>query len=373
MIISIATGPWLPVPAIQGGAVNRRWQGVAEEFAKQGHQVRILCRAYPGQPQSETINGVEYIRRGGFPQSANISFDLLKDFIYAVSTVPTLPLADVLITNDFWLPAFAPLRTQSGKVIVNAARVPKGQYFLYSKAAGFVAVSEAVKTAIIQQYPAIASRVIAIPNPINTQVFTPSLRTRLEITRSVKTVLYAGRIHPEKGLHLLLDAFSALSQKIFDVRLRIVGPYREHQGGGGIFYLEQLKSRANGLNVEFLEPIFDPVQLASVYQNADVFCYPSLAERGEAFGVAPLEAMATGLVPVVSNLDCFRDFIEEGKTGFFFEHRSDHAVENLVKTLSSVLSNPQTVMQVSMKASQKAGEFTYQRIAVKYLREFEQL
>ncbi|QYO62224.1 glycosyltransferase family 4 protein [Leptolyngbya sp. 7M] len=371
MIISIATGPWLPVPAIQGGAVNRRWQGVAEEFAVRGHQVRILCRAHPDQPQTEVIKGVQYIRRGGFAQSTNIAFDLVKDFIYAVSTVPTLPPADVLVTNDFWLPVFVPLHPTSGKVVVNAARAPKGQYFLYSGVDRIVGVSKAVQNAIIQQNPRMASRVTSIPNPINTEIFTPSRLPKPE--REEKVILYAGRIHPEKGLHLLIDAFTVLAQKFPTIKLRIIGPYQEHQGGGGQSYLQQLKLKAQNLNVEFLEPTFDPHQLANFYRDADLFCYPSLAERGEAFGVAPLEAMATGLVPIVSNLDCFRDFIIEGVSGYFFDHRSNQAISNLAKSLETVLKNWQQTCNLAKNASCLAQEFSYSRTAESYLEEFEKL
>jgi len=59
VIISIATDPWLPIPTVLGGGVPRMWQGLAEEFAARGHQLRILCRSYPGQAQTEVIKGLE--------------------------------------------------------------------------------------------------------------------------------------------------------------------------------------------------------------------------------------------------------------------------------------------------------------------------
>nr|RNJ65364.1 MAG: glycosyltransferase family 1 protein [Leptolyngbya sp. IPPAS B-1204] len=294
-----------------------------------------------------------------------------RDFIYAVSTVPTLPPADILVINDFWLPVFAPLHPASGKVVVNAARVPKGQYFLYSRVDRIIGVSKAVQEAIIQQNPNLASRVTSIPNPVNTQIFTPSSLPKPE--REEKVVLYAGRIHPEKGLHLLIDAFVVLSKKFPAIKLRIVGPYQEHQGGGGQSYLQKLKLKAQNLKIEFLEPTFNPHQLANFYRDADLFCYPSLAEKGEAFGVAPLEAMATGLVPIVSNLDCFRDFITEGMTGFFFDHRDNCAIGNLVETLTFAISNPEITRRMSLAASQKASEFSYQNIAQLYLNTFKEL
>lgn len=371
MIISIATGPWLPVPPIQGGAVHRRWQGLAEEFAKKNHQVRIVCRAYPGQPPTEIINGVTYLRKGGFSQSTNIKIDLIKDLVYALTTLPHLPPSDILVINDFWLPVFAPLRSQLGKIVINCARFPKGQYWLYARTDKFYATSNAVKKAILEEFPSAANRLNVIPNTIDTKTFSPVNKPKL--TKEETLILYVGRIHPEKGIHLLLDAFSILSKVIDKIKLRIIGPFEEHQGGGGEVFLKKLKFQSQGLNVEFLDPIFDVKKLADAYRQADLFCYPSLAEKGESFGVAPLEAMASGLVPVVSDLACFRDFITEDKTGYFFDHRSSEAAKNLATVLKAALDNIEKTNEISINAIRKASYFSYENVASMYLASFEEL
>lgn len=369
MNISIATGPCFPVPALQGGAVARLWQGLAEQFAGQGHGVTILSRAYPGQLEREVINGVNYLRHGGFSQSRSVAVDLLKDLRYAVGATSMLPRADILVINDFWLPFFASLlRRDAGRVVINVNRVPKRQFFLYFGAARFAAASQAIYQAIASQNRVAASRTQVIPNPIDTQVFTPPAGGRR--VKPDATVLYAGRVHPEKGVHLLIDAFAFLIQEFPEARLRIVGPFKESQGGGGHSYLESLRARSQGLNVEFAEPVFDVQRLAEAYRAADVFCYPSLAEKGESFGIAPLEAMATGLVPVVSALDCFRDFVVEDETGYFFDHRALNAAERLAEKLSSVIADPQRTGRMSRSAIQKAQQFSYQRVALTYLQDF---
>ena len=374
MHINILTGPWLPVPPLQGGSTGRIWQGLAEVFAAQGHQVTITCRSYPGQPDREVIKGVTYVRKGGFPQSTNIHIDLLKDLAYALTTVSTLPAADILIINDFWLPFFAAaLRPDAGKVIIHAGRFPKGQYRLglYARTARFVALSHAIYEGIAKEYPAASPRMRIIPNPINTSIFSPPVSPKTSTEE--KTILYVGRIHPEKGIHLLLDAFTILSLELPQVKLKIIGPFAGHQGGGGEDYLSTLKEKARGLSVEFIEPIFEQDKLAEAYRNADIFCYPSLAEKGEAFPVAPMEAMATGLVPVVSNLACFQDYIEEGKTGYFFDHRSANAAKNLSATLINAILNWEKTSQMSKNVTLKASNYSYEQIAEIYLADFEEL
>src|SRR5437762_14010305 len=103
----------------------------------------------------------------------------------------------------------------------------------------------------------------------------------------------------------------------------IVGPTGTRLGGGGEAYLASLQSaveKGEG-KISFTGPIFDPSELASVFRRARLFIYPSLSERGESFGLAPLEAMADGCAVLVSNLDCFQDFIRDGQTGFRSEER----------------------------------------------------
>ncbi len=140
MKITIATGPIFPVPAVQGGAVQRLWEGLAHEFAKRGHEVTIFAREFPGQPKEQMADGIHYVRWGGYAQSTSIKRDLVMCLLYALRAAWHAPLGDIVVTNDFWMPAVLPwLKGKAGKVVVNANRFPKMQYRLYGKAAAFAA------------------------------------------------------------------------------------------------------------------------------------------------------------------------------------------------------------------------------------------
>ena len=116
--------------------------------------------------------------------------------------------------------------------------------------------------------------------------------------------------------------------------------------------------------------MFDLNKLAEVYRQADLFCYPSLAEKGESFGVAPLEAMATGLPPVVSKLDCFTDFITDGETGFCFDHRGSDLAQALVMRLHEVFNNWPRTLSIGQRACEIAQQFSYPRVAQLFLEDF---
>lgn len=371
MKITIVSGPFLPMPPAPCGAVERIWHGLAEEFARRGHEVTVLCRFHDGQCYNEVVNGVHYIRRSSFRSGRRLAVNLLKDFAYSIRMTGLLPSADVVVTNSFWLPALLQFSRRSGQIAVHVARVPKGQLFLYDRVDRLQAVSEAVRSTIAQQRPSLLPKVRIFPYPVDANTFKPPETPRLP--RKEPTVLYTGRLHPEKGIHLLIEATGRLLRAGRTLRLRVMGPWRVEQGGGGPAYLDQLKQSAAELSVEFHEPVFDRPQLARCYRDADLYCYPSLAETGETFGVAPLEAMATGLAPIVSDLACFRDFITNDKTGIFFNHRAPDPAGELTRALERLLDSPELRAELGTRAAQRAAELSYPAVADRYLADFAEL
>jgi glycosyltransferase involved in cell wall biosynthesis len=372
MRITILGGPFQPMPPAPCGAIERVWHGLAEEFVRRGHAVTVLCRAHPTQQSDETIRGVRYVRRTSWKSGRHLGVNLLKDLAYSLRMAGLLPRADVLVTNAFWLPALASVsKPDAGLVAVHVGRMPKGQLPLYDRAARLQAVSGAVREAIVAQRPHLAAKVRVFPYPVDAGVFTPPPRPRQPGPQPV--ILYAGRIHPEKGVHLLVEAFAAVCRAGLPARLQVVGPWRLDQGGGSPRYLDGLKEKAAGLPVEFLEPVFDRRRLAAVYQGADLFCYPSLAEKGETFGVAPLEAMATGLTPVVSDLRCFRDFLADGENGLVFDHRAPDAAERLAAALAALLADPRRRQAMGERAARTAAALNYPHVADLYLADFTEM
>ncbi|MEM7809788.1 MAG: glycosyltransferase, partial [Planctomycetota bacterium] len=212
MRITIVTGPfWSPPPA-PGGAVERRWFHVAERFAAKGNDVTFLSRRHDKTLASdETIKGVRHHRRLSLKSGGSLKANLVKDALYTTRMLATLPKADVLVTNTFWMPVLAPrLRGKAGRVVVNVARAPKGQMKLYKKAALLVAPSTAVAQMIRDEVPDQADKAIAVANPIDTDVFRPDDTPEPE----TPTIVYTGRVHPEKGLTLLAEAHRTLRERL---------------------------------------------------------------------------------------------------------------------------------------------------------------
>lgn len=366
MRIALLQGAFFPVPPILGGAVEKMWFSLGKEFAKQGHQVTQISRHVAGLPWSEMIEGVSHVRISGYetPKSGIVLkyFDLL----YTIKARKVFASEyDIIITNTFWAPVLLPAKAQRA-VIVDVQRMPKRQMKLYGKVARLRANSTAVVKAIQEEIPhSWHDKVTMIPNPLP---FIPL--QDVDTSQKKPIILYVGRIHPEKGLDLLIRACEHTSP---DYVLKLVGPWEINAGGGGVAYVNTLKQMAGKTPVEFVGPVFDMDQLNSYYSAASIFVYPSVAEKGETFGLAPLEAMAWGCVTIVSDLDCFKDFIRHGENGLVFDHRAPDAAEQLAGQISRIQRDGVYRAKLGNRALHVRRTHSVQHIADLFLQEFERI
>ncbi len=371
MRVTIVTGPFLSIPPAPAGAVERLWTDIAREFAARGHKVRIICRAHRDLSSARKRDGVAIHPVLPFRAGTSLPLNLAKDLAYATRVLFALPRADILVTNTFFLPMLAWLRPAAGRVCVNVQRVPKKQmrFYLRAGAVRLHAVSSAIREAILAECPGAAPRVRVIPNPIRTDVFRPGRENH----GSEPVVLYTGRIHPEKGLDLLVTACRSLLVEFPTLRLKLMGAIDAEGGGGGGALRRELESLAGPLPLEIAPPVYDREALRREICAATLYAYPSVAEKGESFGVAPLEAMACGHAPVVSSLACFRDFLEDNRTALVFDHRGPGAAERLAACLRRQLRDPEERTAMGQAAAERARDFSVEAIADQYLTDFESL
>ena len=113
----------------------------------------------------------------------------------------------------------------------------------------------------------------------------------MAVTEPTRLLLYVGRISPEKNLQLLLDMMEELAGDAGPNHHLLIagsGPRQE-------WLAEASEKRVPG-RVHLLGQIVDRSHLANIYANCDALIHPNPREP---FGIAPLEAMASGL-PVVA-------------------------------------------------------------------------
>src|SRR3979411_809042 len=164
MKITIVIGAFFPVPPVMGGAIEKVWFALGQEFARRGHEIVMVSRTMPQFPREEIRDGVRHLRVRGFDSPRSLLWLKFLDLIYSIRTMSILPKADIIVTNTFWLPML--LRSsRRGRVYVHVARDPKGEMGFYGKAARLQAPSHAVARAIAREAPQLSSKAKVVPYP----------------------------------------------------------------------------------------------------------------------------------------------------------------------------------------------------------------
>lgn len=165
--------------------------------------------------------------------------------------------------------------------------------------------------------------VVVTPNGINIDDFprpsdpTAPIETPLvpRLVKNVRRVLFLGRIHPKKGLDLLLSAWAKLRTSTQDWQLVIAGPDEQ----GHLAKVQEL-SRCLGLQdqIIFTGPVTGQPKLNLLY-SADLFILPSYSEG---FSMSILEAMACE-VPVIATHACNFPDVSASQAGWECEATAD--------------------------------------------------
>ncbi|MFA5057690.1 MAG: glycosyltransferase family 4 protein [Opitutaceae bacterium] len=378
MKINIALGFFLPVPPVAGGATEKTWHLLSREFAERGHEVTVLSRRWPGLPPSEVRDGVHHVRLRGSAHTSYLPRNLWRDFLWSLRVWRALPPADITIVNSVSLPLWlGRFRHGAGRMVIMPGRMPKGQFRFYRRVDRVLAVSSVMRAAIVAENPRLADRIRISGYPINWRELSQA-RPSPPATMPV-TVGYVGRLHREKGLELMAAAVAKLSgfPSLPSWRVLLCGPADVARGGSGHAFVAELERRfASALppgRFRVLDPVFSEQDLAAIYRGIDLFCYPSLAGRGETFGVAVAEAMAAGAVPVVSQLGCFADFVRPDVTGVIFNHASPDAAERLAEALADLLSDAPRRMRLAAAAQTAVKIYDYPEVARSMLADFSTL
>jgi spore coat protein SA len=145
------------------------------------------------------------------------------------------------------------------------------------------------------------------------------------------TVLFAGRLVENKGVHVLLDAMRLLDQQTVPLQANIVGS-SSFGAGAETAYIRRLKATSPA-TVSFL-PYRSGAALGDLFRKADIFCSPAVWD--EPFGLVNVEALASGL-PVVSTRSGGASEIFASGGGILVERGS---AAHLASALRRLAENP---------------------------------
>jgi glycosyltransferase involved in cell wall biosynthesis len=380
------------------------------------HDVIVYCARGKGQQKVERFDGVEYRRmstwldrrllhrqkirrlidlaswRNG-PQPISNSLLWYRHFIGEV--VVDLSLQGCDIVHIMNISQFVP---------IVRARLPKIRIVLHMhcqwlerldaamierriNAADLVlGVSNFIAAGVRRRFPSLAQRCSHIYNGADIALFArpPGVRSK------PKQLLFVGRLAPEKGVHILLDAFHIVLAHHPDAHLELIGPDRvfplealfpgcsdphlleiEQYFRPGV-YSELLRAKVSEFpsgSVSFFNKGMQFIELAPHYHSASIFAFPSVCE--EACPLPPIEAMASRM-PVVATRDGpLPEIVEDGRSGLLVERSNAQALADAILLL---LGNPDQRDAMAQAAFERASTmFSWDCIVEDLLDKYERL
>jgi glycosyltransferase involved in cell wall biosynthesis len=222
------------------------------------------------------------------------------------------------------------------------------------RAARVIAVSEWTRHDVVKLLGVDPARVDTVPQGADPR-FRPLPEPEVTLFRQANrigshTIFFLGSLEPRKNLLALVEAFHELVASVPDAEL-IVG------GGAGWKYAplyERVQTLGLQSKVRFLGPLSQDD--APRWMNAcTVFAYPSLYEG---FGLPALEAMASGVPVVTSNVTSLPEVV--GDAGLTVPPTDTHA---LAQALCRVLADAALRRSMRERGLARAAQFTWGRAA----------
>ncbi len=248
-----------------------------------------------------------------------------------------------------------------------------------------VGCSEYITNKICQHFPHLVDCTQTVYNGVDTAYFVGNESIQNNRDRQKPTILYVGRISPEKGIHVIIDAFKEVVKHYPQASLNIIGAeaivrkdflinisddpiVKELASFFPGSYLEKIKNRIPSSvsdRINFVGGI-DQEKLLQYYWDADILVNPSVSES---FGMSLVEAMATQTPVIGARVGGMTSVIDEGKTGLLVEPANPSA---LAKGILDLLGDRELRKQMGIAGNQRVNElFSWDKIAEELLSRYQ--
>jgi glycosyltransferase involved in cell wall biosynthesis len=261
------------------------------DYADQLGGIRILCNR-TGLPPEVYQNSLCSLHGDSLSSCHIIKTNQIYGADLALSACQTFQKPLVARCGYLWSQNAAREHGPTSETAVIARKVEER---VFRGADRVVVTTAAMREDVLQRVPEAASKVVVIPNYVDTEVFRPQSAARDETT-----LIFVGRIAPEKNLAALLEAIEPLQ-----VRLTIIGEGRIRP---------ELQRRFGLLNGRIdWEGNVPNSELPARLNGTGIFVLPSLYEGHPK---ALIEAMACGMPVIGADSPGIREIISHEETGY---------------------------------------------------------
>lgn len=208
----------------------------------------------------------------------------------------------------------------------------------------YIIVVNPVIMKILEKFKIPEEKMKYIPNAVDTDLFKPA-------NRKLNYCLFVGNLTWRKGVHILLYALKKLND---EVKCVIVGEGPEKQN------LIKLAEKLKLKNTIFTGAI--PLEkLVEIYSKAGFFILPSISE---AFGLAALEAMASGCPCITSSNTGISKIVREEYNGYIFKQGD---IDELAWKIWRLWINMKDRERMSINARKTAEKYSWRETAKKII------
>jgi len=353
-----------------GGGGGRAAYDICKGLAACGHQVTVLTAHMQGLPFKEFKDGIRLVRisslrRDAFGASFSTMLAYILAGVWAGLRLIRLDRPDIIHTH-FAVPSGAlawALSILTGIPYILTAHlgdvpggVPEktGKWFrwvepftrpIWKRARKVIAVSEHTRQLALKHYPV---SVMVIHNGADVQHQSPP---KIKVNIPPRLV-FAGRFVPQKNPLVIIQTLSRLKDLDWHCSLLGDGPM-----------LEDVKREIEetGMGERFHHPGWvTPEIVLEHFLRSDILFMPSLSEGLPVVGV---QALATGLAIVASDIGGFLDLVDNQKNGFLVDAHDIPAFSN---ALRGIISNPETLLRFRQASVEKSRQFDLQKIVEQY-------
>ncbi len=381
MRVAILTSGILPVPAVQGGAVENLIDFYLEyNNIHQLHDITIYSSKHPDtkkhQALESKVNNYHYIDTNSFLAKIRKKIYLRKaggNELHHYSIEYFLERAlkhirkqtyDLIILENRPGYALKLKKCTTANIIIHLHNdqlnnQTKFNFEIYHIASRIITVSEYI-TSRVRTINANDKKCITVHNGINTQAFSPNVSPiQLNyINKNDFIIVFSGRINREKGIMELVSAMNLIGKK-YPIKLMVLGSSFYGNATQETSFIRKLKEMASPIKERIIFTGFIPYpEIPRYLRISNIAIIPSVWD--DPFPTTVLEAQAMGLPIITTRRGGIPEEVTEGNA--IMIETDEHFVENLANAILYLYQNPEkrhAMAKASLERSKLFDKETY--------------
>ena len=392
MKIAILTSGILPVPAVQGGAVENLIDFYLEYNNKYKlHDITVYSiydKCVEKHPAlCSKVNNYKYIKTKSIYAKAEklirrffykkgVYHHVIEYYLDKVIKQISRQNFDVIILENrpHYTIKLSDLKYKKLIVHLHNEHLTKTSYMskeIYNKVDRFICVSDYISN-IVKSIGNKNDKVITVHNGINLDTFSQIdnsivCRKALGLNRNDFVLIYSGRINKDKGISELIDALILLKE-FSNIKLLILGSSFFGNTNSDDIFISKLKEKAKILNNNIIFTGFIPYRnVPSFLKIADVAVIPSI--WNDPFPTTVLEAQAIGLPIITTNKGGIRE--EVSKENAIILNVDSNFKNKLSESILYLYNNQETRNNMGIASKKRALLFSKEEYAKNFFKALE--